>query len=386
MRWPKIPVEQVTCFRPPHCPWPECPEHQRRDGKYRFQRHASYSTRRSRNIPRFRCLTCRRTFSRSTFSTLYYAKRPELLQPIAAGLVAGSAFRQLARSLRCSKTTVARFSARIGRHAMLLHAYCLQHLVDGELEPIVFDHFETFEFTQDYPVGVATPTGARSWFVYGLDPAPHGRGGRRSPVQQRRLDARPKRANRGRYTGSTRRTIDALLRLVPADESLSLISDAHADYPRAIASHPEKSRIRLRRHANPVRGPKGSKRSGEAIVRDRAMFAVDLLHKIFRHTLAHHRRETIAFPRRLNGMLERRMHTVIWRNLVKRRSERKRGSPTPAMWLGLSTEPWSWARVFSRRLFFHRIPLPDPWPMLYRREWTTPVYPNNERHQCRRAY
>ena len=47
-------------------------------------------------------------------------KRPELLIPVAAGLVAGSAHRQIARA------------------------------VD---EPIVFDHFETFEFTQDYRRG-----------------------------------------------------------------------------------------------------------------------------------------------------------------------------------------------------------------------------------------
>lgn len=35
--------------------------------------------------------------------------------------------------------------------------------------------------------------GAESWFVYGLDPAPHARTGRRPPGQQHRLQARPRR-------------------------------------------------------------------------------------------------------------------------------------------------------------------------------------------------
>src|SRR6266704_886538 len=76
-------------------------------------------------------------------------------------------------------------SARLGRHALLLQARALRHLAGRIQEPIVLDHFETFEFTQDFPFGVATPVGTQSWFVYGLDPAPPARAGRRSTTQQR---------------------------------------------------------------------------------------------------------------------------------------------------------------------------------------------------------
>ena len=82
------------------------------------------------------------------------------------------------------------------------------------------------------------------------------------------------------------------------------------------------------------------------------MFPVDLLHKIVRHTLAHHKRGTIAFTRRLNAAMERICLTAVWRNLVKKRSERSRDSTTPAMCLGLTDQRWSWKRVLSRRLFF----------------------------------
>jgi len=114
---------------------------------YRFRRHGSYATRRRSAVPRFRCLVCQRTFSRQSFAVSYYLKRPELLVPVAAGLQAGSAHRQLARTLGCAHSTVTRLSARLGRHAMLLSAHALQHLEGQLAEPVVLDHFETFEFT-----------------------------------------------------------------------------------------------------------------------------------------------------------------------------------------------------------------------------------------------
>lgn len=386
MHWPKTPVEQLSDFQPPHCPWRECPEHHRRGPGYRFWKHGFYSTRRLRRVPRFRCRRCERTFSRQTFSVSYYSKRPGLLRPVAAGLVAGSALRQIARSVDAAPNTVARASARLGRHALLLQARCLEELRGKLAEPVVLDHFEAFEFTQDYPFGVATAVGARSWFIYGIDPAPHGRSGRISDAQRRRLRSRPRRKTRGRYAGSTRRVLDLLLELPGPDELLELRSDAHPDYRRVLGRHPRAQRIRARHYPNPPREPRGAKRSRRGVIRDRAMFPVDLLHQILRHTLAHHRRETIAFPRRINAAMERLFLTAVWRNLVKKRTERRPERATPATRIGLTDERWTWRRVLSRRLFHDRIELPEPWGLLYRRGWTTPLLTSNARHELRRAF
>jgi len=384
MDWPGIGVEHVGEFRPPFCPWPECAQHARGASGFRYKKNGTYTTRRRKRVPRFLCTTCGRTCSRQTFSVTYYLKRPELLRHVAAALVGGSALRQIARSLDCGHDTAARMSARLGRHAMLLHARCLDELRGRLEEPIVFDHFETFELTQDYPFGIGTAVGARSWFVYGLDPAPHGRSGRRSPAQDRRLRSRPRRSGHGRYRGSARRVFDLLLDL--AETRLDLRTDGHPDYDRALEPSRRHRRIRLVRFPNPPRGPRGEPRSKRAIERDRAMFPVDLLHKILRHSLAHHRRETIAFPRRLNAAMERMFLTAVWRNLVKKRSERSSAPNTPATSLGLTDRRWNWKRVLSRRLFFHRTTLPQPWSTLYRRRWDTPLLPNNARHDCRHAF
>jgi transposase-like protein len=386
MHWPSTPVEHLGDFQPFFCPRRECPEHQRTSPGYRFRRHGVYASRRRSRVPRFLCLTCGRTFSRQSFAVSYYRKRPELMRPVAAGLVAGSAHRQIARSLGCAPSTVTRLAARLGRHAILLLARALSELGGTVDEPFVLDHFETFEFTQDYPFGVATPVGADSWFVYGLDPAPHARTGHRSAPQRRRLKARPRRAARGGYDGSTRRTLDLLLSLGKDGRSVRIRGDGHPAYDRAVARHEATRRLELERYPNPPRGPKGSPRSAEARGRDQALFPVDLLHKILRHSLAHQRRETIAFGRRLNAVLERLFVAAVWRNFVKRRSERRPQPRTPAMHLGLTEAPWSWKRLLSRRLFHDRLRLPEGWSWLYRRLWTTPVLPSNTRHNLARAF
>jgi len=84
--------------------------------------------------------------------------------------------------------------------------------------------------------------------------------------------------------------------------------------------------------------------------------------------------------------MERMYLTVIWRNFIKGRSERKPDPTTPAMQLGLAKEPWTWQRVLSRRLFPDRERLTEIETTLYRREWLTPVLPSNHLHRLRQAY
>lgn len=383
MVWPRTPVERLQHFSPRFCPRPACPEHRRFAPGYRFRRHGSYLSR-TRVVPRFRCRACGRTFSQQTFALSYYLKRPQLLRPVAAGLQAGSAHRQLARTLGCAPSTVTRLSARLGRHAILLMSRALSHLHGLLTEPVVLDHFESFEFSQDFPFGVATPVGSASWFVYGLDPAPHARTGKRSTAQER--VPTPRRRRHGGYQGSSARTVGMLVRLCPNDQPLRLVGDGHPAYSHAASLPQNRDRVVLHSFPNPRRGPKGTPRSPEALARDRALFPVDALHTLLRHTAAHHRRETIAFGRRVNALMERLFLTTVWRNFVKGRSERRPDPATPAMRVGLATEPWSWKRVLSRRLFPHRETLPGCWGALYRRDWTTPVLTNNTRHRLAHAY
>ena len=248
-------------FTPPRCPHRTCSQHTNPELGF-YIRHGYFKPKcRAHAVPRFRCRTCGKTFSRRSFSLAYYRKRPELLRPVAAGLQAGSGHRQLARTLGCAPSTVTRISALLGRHSILLLWRALASL-EGQLdEPVVLDHFETFELTQDLPSGVATPVGAKSWFVYGIDPAPHARTGRRSPAQERRRKKRARRPTRGGYAGSTRRVLVSLLPLRAKGRRLHIIGDGHPAYRQVVEQHPRTAEIQPESHPNPRRGPKGSPRS-----------------------------------------------------------------------------------------------------------------------------
>jgi len=383
MDWPRQAVEQIpaNAFVPPFCPFPDCTAHDPRREKYRYHRHASYLRKSDRRlVPRFRCLECGGTCSQATFSTTYFLKRPELLPLIAAGLQAGSAHRQLARSLGCAPTTVMRQAARLGRHALLLQAHALDQL-DSIEESVVYDDFESFAYSQELPMGIGTTVGSDSWFVYALQCAPHRRSGRRSPTQQAKVAREGREIASGAYRSAFRNTVDLLLSKIPAEGELDLISDGHPGYRAGCRSHPQRRRIRHHIFPNPHRPHKGAPRSPKAIRRDRAMFPVDLLHGLMRHSLANHRRETIAFGRRHNAVMERAFLMAAWRNFIKGRSERKPDPTTPAMTLGLTEEPWSWSRLLARRLFPSHQPLPPAWRTLYRRDLDTPEVGRNLRHR-----
>jgi hypothetical protein len=259
--------------------------------------------------------------------------------------------------------------------------------IDRIDERVVYDHFETFEFSQNLPVGIGTPVGHESWFVYDVEPAPHHRTGRMSRAQRRRMERLYKeigRPPRDAIPRSFRCFLDRILERCP--DGLELITDDHPAYARELRRHPERGKVRHRVFPNPKRGPKGSPRSPEAVERDQAMFPVDLLHMILRHSCAHHRRETIAFGRRINALMERSHVVMLWRNCIKGRSERKPDPVTPAMVLGLTSRPLTWQEVLGRRLFPSRIEVPEGWMKVYRREWITRAIGINRPHALVNAF
>ena len=103
---------------------------------------------------------------------------------------------------------------------------------------------------------------------------------------------------------------------------------------------------------------------------------------MMRHTLANHGRETIAFGKRHNAVMERAFLMLVWRNFIKWRSERKPDRRTPAMLVGLVDEPWSWHRLLARRLFPSQQPLPAEWRAIYRRDQVTPEVGRNQKHRA----
>lgn len=359
-------------FRPPFCPNPSCRYHGAATASWRWVRAGFFRRDAApHRIQRFQCRHCRRHFSTQTFSGDYWLKQPRLLLPVAHRLVGCSGFRQIAREFGVSPQTVLGLSARIGRQCLLFHE---QLRPRGELrEPLALDGFRTFERSQYHPTEFHLAIGQQSHYLHGFADSELRRSGRMRPRQRRRraqLEARWGRPD----PRSTERDVATLLEIVTQGATaLTLYTDEHQDYPRALARL--RHRVMVAHHTVSSRAARTTKNP---------LWAINLRDLLLRHSGANHKRETIAFSKRRQSAAERLWLTLVWLNYVKWFSERTRDA-TPAMRAGVCEARWSLEVILAERRFITRIPLPERWARYYWGLTPTRGLPRARAHTLRYA-
>ena len=357
-------------FVPPHCPRNDCPYHHCATG-WRWVRHGGYSRQAApQRIQRFRCAHCRHTFSEQSFRTTYWLRRPDVLPAVAFRLLACSGYRQIAREARCAPSTVMRQARRLGRHALL---YLREHRPRAAVtEPVVIDGFESFAFSQYHPLYLNLAVGADSHYLYSFTHTPLRRKGRMTAKQKRRRATLEAQYGRPDPRGIERDTLAALRLAVPEPQALVVRSDEHDDYPRALRG--------LRGYAitHQRTSSKAARTTGNPL------FPVNLKDLLIRHCCANHKRETIAFSKRHQSVVERLAWLALWINFGKPFSE-NHGGGTPAMRLGLTDRPISTRELLGRRRFPGRVRLPEPWAGYYGGEVRTRRIANERRHALKLA-
>jgi hypothetical protein len=294
-----------------------------------------------------------------------------LLELLGHRLLACSGYRQIARAARCHPTTVMGQAARLGRHALL---YLAHHRPHGAIvEPLVIDGFESFAYSQYQPLHLNLGVGAVSHFTYAFTFAPLRRKGRMTPPQQRRRAALERRYGRPEPRAIELEVAELLRIAVATPQSLTIRSDEHPAYPRAFrrlqgieVHHEPTPSVAARTPRNPL-------------------FPVNLLDLLLRHNSANHKRETIAFSKRHQGVIERAALLLLWRNYGKRFSE-NHGGGTPAMRLGLCGRPLGARALLARREFPSRVVLPEVWRNYYRRRVPTLGIAHPREHALTRAF
>ena len=359
-----------TAFEPPFCPRRTCRYHHDSSG-WRFKKIGFYRRQgRPQVVQRYRCRSCKRSFSSQTFSVTYYLKRPDLLPALFYPLLGCSGYRQLGRTFGVSHTTVLRQSERLGRHCLLFQQQFRARAVLDE--PLVVDGFESFEYSQYFPCQVHLAVGAHSHFFYAFTDSELRRKGRMTAFQKRRREALEQALGRADPKAIETGMAD-LLRLVPfARRRVRLLSDEHPAYPRALKRLPEQV---FEHRVTSSREP----RTGS-----NPLFPVNLLDLLLRHSSSNHKRETIAFSKRRQNIVEKVAILQVWRNFVKSWSERRR-DPPPAVRLGLIERALSVGEVLAERLFPSRIELPERLMQYYRRTLHTRAIPNGRQHRLRLA-
>lgn len=356
---------------PPHCPNSVCHYHKPGNTLWRWEKFGFYVRKSDgRRVQRFRCDTCRRTFSTQTFSPTYWLKRPDLLRPVFWRLVGCSGFRQIAREFDISPQTVLGLSARLGRHCLL---YFQQHRPRRIPEAVAFDSFQSFEYSQDHPTLYHFVTGQASHFTYGFTESELRRSGTMTEEQKERR-ARIEAALGRPDPRSTEKEVEAVLRIVaPEEQALELHSDEHKAYPRAI---------RRVRHLTVTQRTISSRAARTA---HNPLFPVNLLDLLIRHSGANHKRETIAHSKRRQGACDRHWIFLVWRNWMKSFSEQRRDG-SPAMRLGIAQERLKTETLLEKRLFPAHDPLPERWQTYYRRLTPTRRIPTIAVHRLHYAF
>ena len=356
---------------PPFCPYPDCAHHRSIAG-WRYRCHGWYRRKHPPlQVQRFQCLSCRRCFSTQTFRVGYWCRRQDLFVPVFQALMACAGLRQVARQLSLTRVVVACRVERLARHCLLLNE--ILRPKGAPTEPLVLDGFETFEYSQYAPMHLNLLVGARSLLVHGFTESELRRKGRMTVWQAHRRAELEQRFGRP-DPRAVRRGVEQLLRLViPEGAEVELRSDEHPAYRGAVRSLAETRHVHHQVTSSTARRTPRN-----------PLFAVNLTDLLLRHGSANHKRETIAFSKRRQSVVDRASIFVTWRNLQKSCSEKKADAP-PAVVLGLVPHRPTPAEIFARRLFPSHVALPEPLRTYYERRVFTRYLARNRIHDLKRA-
>lgn len=164
--------------RPTRCPNPACRFHggpegaEELYGTSRFWTKMGYYRRRidRRDVPRYRCRSCGRSFSSQTSQPTYRERRPDVNDMVFRLLCSGVTIRRTARLVGVHRDTVMHKMSRMADRARAIHD---ENLDSGGIRTslVQFDELQTFEHTQLKPVSVAVAIRAKTGEIIGIDVA-----------------------------------------------------------------------------------------------------------------------------------------------------------------------------------------------------------------------
>ena len=283
----------------------------------------------------------------------------------------GMANRQIARDLKVSPETINRHIARLGRHCLLYHNQMMKN--SPPVHEIVVDGFESFEFSQYFPIHHHVAVEKDSdFFIYFTDSELR-RKGRMTGHQKRRRRKLELELGRPDPKAIERDMKELLEVSLPDQTAATVFSDNHPAYKRSIRALIPTIDHRIT--------PGAAHRD-----KNNSLWEVNLLDLLIRHCNANHKRETIAWSKRRQSSAERLAILLVWRNYMKGRREKVRGSPTPAMERGMLDRPLEIEELLKRRIFRTRCELPARWSEYYDRQVTTRALGKNLRHELKMAY
>lgn len=219
-------------FAPPCCPYRLCKFHLAPEPEFCVP-HGSYEAKcRAHPIPRFRCLACRRTFSRQTFRADYRDHKPHLNGALFQLLASGVGIRQSARQLQLSPRCAELKFRKLARHMRRLNIN-VQRPLEGDVS-FQFDEFESFETHRNArPLSIPFLIEKDSRFIPWAESATIRPRGKMTKKRLRTIERVEARYGVRRDTSrrGIQRTFARGLQLVGESAKLTLFTDEKSTYP-----------------------------------------------------------------------------------------------------------------------------------------------------------
>ena len=332
-------------FSPPFCPHRRCSQHAApqpgfcvRYGRYR-------AACRALPVQRYRCRSCRRSFSRQTFRLDYRDHRPHLNPRLFLLLASGLGLRQSSRVLGLSRRCTELKFRKLARHLRRLNL-SLRAPLKGE-RSFHLDEFETYEGERNTrPLSIPMLIDSATRYIVWAESAPIRARGKMTPSRQKALKRSEERhgVRRDRSRAALARTLARGALLVSPARRVRLESDEKSSYPR------------LAREAF-GRGRLVHRRTSSKLVRDtfNPLFPVNHEEAIARDLIGRLRRDSWLVSKKRRYLdLALQLH-MAFRNLVRRRFNYDQESPAQlvgfaprrlsAMELLSWRQEWGWRSV-----------------------------------------
>ena len=310
-------------FKPTRCPYRKCSRHSNPKPKFCY-RHGTYKPKcRAYAVQRYRCNSCKRSFSRQTFRSDFRDHKPHLNALLFSKVASGVGIRQCAREIHLSTRCTELKLRKIGRHLRRLNLN-----LRGELQTVSsfhFDELETYEGQRNTrPLSVPVLIESDSRFIVWAESAPIRPRGKMTKKRLQAIEAAENRYGSRKDTSrrSVRRALTRGAELANAATTVVFQSDEKSSYRRLAIKAFGADRLRhLRTNSKLVRATWNP------------LFAINHEEAIMRDLLGRLRRESWLVSKKRRFLdIALQVH-MAYRNMVRRRFNTD--TESPAQLLGL---------------------------------------------------
>lgn len=334
-----------AAFTPPCCPHDACPSRSTPSEPFRFIRSGSFVRQiDGLVVQRFRCRSCRRSFSEQTFRATFRQKKPHLNPLILESFCSKTTHRQTARNLGVKRRTVERRLPLLGGICKAAQEHLLPRcepakLLAGELP---LDELETFAGSRrNNPLTIATLVSSATYFILwsAVDLLPRRGGKGRDEAEPAPLSEEEEKQRNGGSKRACLAVLQAVAEALPSLKGFVIRTDEKSTYPGLIRATFGELCEHKTTHSKELRNVES------------ALFTINLTFAMMRDGMSRLVRRNWGHSKRMERLGQHMWVWIGYRNYVRGATNKER-HVTPAMKAGAATRQFTTASLIEWRAKF----------------------------------